>query len=152
MTWVIYRANILKKAYTSADRGIVLPQIPDIMPYRRLLLLPLLSATFHPTCIILYPRILQAPSEERKINHYWSPSGPVVVSNSDQYYFASWPVLLRSMTSTGWFFLFRGGQFAPAEEVRRRGEIGGADVTDFMVYSYCLRRGIWWIQNISLNL
>jgi len=47
---------------------------------------------------------LQAPSEERKINHYWSPSGPVVVSNSDQYYFASWPVLVRSPTSTGSFY------------------------------------------------
>jgi len=37
------------------------------------------------------------------MNQYWSLSGPVLVSNSDQYYFVSWPVVVWSPTSTGCF-------------------------------------------------
>ena len=70
------------------------------------------------------------------MNQYWSLSGPVLVANSDQYPSDRRPVLVDFSAS-------RRGQFAPAEKIRRRGEIGGADVTDFMVYSYCLRREIW---------
>jgi len=33
MTWVIYHANILKKAYTLDKRGTASRQAPDIMPY-----------------------------------------------------------------------------------------------------------------------
>jgi len=77
------------------------------------------------------------------VDQYWLPIVTSTPSHRDQYSSDRRPVLVDFSPS-------RGGQFAPAEEVRRRSEIGGANVTDFMVYSYCLRRKIWWIQNISL--
>ena len=36
-------------------------------------------------------------------NQYWSPMGPVLVTDINQYYFALRPVLVRRVTSTGYF-------------------------------------------------
>ena len=70
------------------------------------------------------------------MNQYWSLSGPVLVANSDQYSSDRRPVLVEIPLS-------RVGGFAFVGERRGKREIGGADVTDFMVYSYCLRWEIW---------
>lgn len=39
-----------------------------------------------------------------KIDQYWSASEPVLVANSDQYYYELWPVLVEEVTSTASFF------------------------------------------------
>ena len=78
----------------------------------------------------------KSTSTGRLSDQYWLPIVTSTPSHRDQYSSDRRPVLVEIPLS-------RGGQFAPAEEVRRRGEIGGFDVTYFMVYSYCLRREIW---------
>ena len=70
------------------------------------------------------------------MNQYWLPIVTSTTSHSDQYGSDRRPVLVDFSPS-------RGVSFASVGEGRGRREIGGFDVTDFMVYSYCLRREIW---------
>ena len=78
---------------------------------------------------------LRLPSEEGDCDQYWSAIGPVLLTNRKQYWSPREVVLVRRVTSTGWFFLLlRGCLTAPffEDEIEGGESCGGRWLGDLL--------------------